>query len=590
MRKTQPLSLLLALTLLVAPRLAAAQEVCWFLGTAGGPGEVAVFDQATGLRLASVPELVDVALLPLDFTGRSALHELREDRPRLGADVPGAARIALPFARGSLYRFRRADAVGSGAAFGFFWINAGGTPRPLVERVDAAGIDPWLTKVAIAPDGQSFLAATTLAAGGDVLEVDLASGAVENRTALLPPLDVQANGLALLATWGVVTTRTGLLRFDRTPGAGAQPVALGSPAPAFFGDGVVCSDGGNMVAGTAGADAQSAHVWAFEKSGPAMQLSVTPMALSGPGFLPDAVAGPYLALSPDGSACLWRSEELTAEAWVRPTQLAAPPPVQVTRNAVFEDTLDSTGEFGFLDPTTALVVVGEADEAGGVDGADVYQVVLDPQSGATTVTNLSNTSGTLVPPFTKGTLKADAGVWQLEGFPGLLVFHDLSSNQGELAVVRAGQSGLQVLRTGVASVEAVARAGGRIGLITCATAGASELVSLPTTLDALTLHASLPSGFTLSAIAGRDDGWVGVLLDVPGGGSWIGRVHLPTSAAEVLIELALPLGRTLGFTPERLGFALDFTPQRSVGVTWGFGGQLGLYPMGGLPGFLLPIL
>lgn len=579
---SSPIPSLLALAALAAP--AASQRVTFLLGPPTGPADVAVFDEGSGVRLAAPGELQGIELLPIDFSGRTRLEELRDDRPHLRAGGPGG-RVLLPFEQGSLYRYRRPEAVG--ATYGFLWIDGGGEPHVVHERLEASGLDPWETKVAVAPDGSAFLAATAPAFGGDVLEVDLASATAELRTGAEPPLAVLPSGLALLADWGVVLTSQGVLRFDRLAGAEVEAVPIGAGAPAFLGDGVACSAGGGMVALAAGADPANAHVWGLERTGAAQQLSMSAMPLSGAGYLPEYRGGPYLALSPTADTCLWRTEGLaSAEAWVRPIQLAAPPPVQVTSNAFFEDTLDSTGEFGFLQNGTAMMLVGETDPLG-VDAADVYQVTVDPTSGATTVTNLSNTSGQLAPPFSKGSLSSD-GIWQVPGQDALLVFNDLPSNQGELGAVHAGVVGMQLLRTGVKGVQSVERAGTDVAIVAQDSSGTSELYSVPFALDALTVQASLGAGFTFSTLVGRSDGQVGVLLDVPGGGQWIGRVHLPTSTAEVLIETALPLGGTIGHTPGRLAFTVDFSPQRSAGVTWGTGGTFGLYAFGGRPGTLLP--
>ncbi len=553
------------------------QEASWFLGPPGGVGEVALFDQSTGRRLAVAQALQGIRLVPLDCVGRTALDALVPSVPRLLADVPGATRIVLPHENGSLYRFRRTDA--GGEVYGHLWVDPEGVPHALVERPAAAGADPWLTKIAIAPDGSAFLAAT---AAGELVEVALASGAVQDRGTAA---GVLPNGLRLLDEWGVVATAGALLRFDRAPGASVAAVPFPGGAPAFLGDGVVASEDGACAAVVAGPTSALVHVWTLERHGPAVQVSQTAMPLSGAGFLPEHADGPYLALSPLASACLWRSQGSSAEAWVRRTQLAAPPPVQVTADATFADTLDSTGEFGFFDELTAFVLVGESDPAG-MEGADVYRVEVDPTSGATTVANLSLTSGVATPPFDKGELKA-GGVLRLEGASGLLVHVDLSSDEGLLGVVRPDRSGLAVLRDGVSSIDAFARAGAHVALAVRDRDQASELVSLPLALDGVTVHATLPRGFEIAALAGESSGLLGVLLDVPDG-RWIGRVDLSTASAEVLAEVALPLGATIGWQASRLAFSVDWDATRSLGVEWGGARTLGLYATGGVPCHPLP--
>lgn len=574
----QPALLVPSAVLVALAGSARGQEASWFLGPPGGVGEVAVFDRTTGRRLAAPEALQGIQLVPLDCAGRTALDALAPSAPRLQSDVPGVTRIALPHENGSLYRFRRADA--SDAVYGHLWVDPQGVPHALVERpATASGADPWLAKVAIAPDGSAFLAAT---AAGELVEVELASGVTQSRGVAA---GVAPNGLRLLDEWGVVATAGALLRFDRAPGASVAAVPFPSGAPAFLGDGVVASADGKCAAVIAGASPALVHVWMLERTGPAAQVSQTAMALSGAGFLPEHSDGPYLALSPQASACLWRSQGASAEAWVRRTQLAAPPPVQVTADATFLDTLDSTGEFGFFDELTAFVLVGESDPAG-VEGADVYRVDVDPLSGATTVANLSLTSGVASPPFEKGELEA-GGVLRIEGAPGLLVHVDLPSDEGLLGVVRPGRPGLTVLRDGVASIDAVAPAGAHVALAVRDRDQASELLSLPLALDGITVHASLPRGFAIAALAGEPRGLLGVLLDVPGG-RWIGRVDLLAASAEVLAEVALPLGATIAWQTSRLAFSVDWDATRSLGVEWGGARTLGLFATGGVPCHPLP--
>ena len=64
-------------------------------------------------------------------------------------------------------------------------------------------------------------------------------------------------------------------------------------------------------------------VFVFERVGDGIQVTNDPSELSGAGFLPESSAGPYLALSEDGSVAAWRCEGVTREAFVQ----AVPEPV-----------------------------------------------------------------------------------------------------------------------------------------------------------------------------------------------------------------------------------------------------------------------
>ena len=580
------------LLLCALPPAAGGQAVSWFVGPPGGVGDITSFDESSAVQLPQIAQLSGIQFLPVDFVGRTSLNRLREDRARLESDVAGAARIVLPQAGGSIYRYRRDDL--STTAFGFFHLDSGGTPHVLFE-VSTNGSDPFLPKVGMAFDGGAFLAATTVAAGGDVFEIDLQTGAT-NRTSTLAPLAVQQNGLGLLDGWGVVVTDGDTWRFDRASSATPTQLTYSGTAPAFLGDCVVGSSDGTTAVVTGGASASSLHVWAFASNGPASCVSSNAGTITGGGFLPETPDGPYLALSSDGSTCLWRTEEptgianeTTGEVWARLTRLAAPTAVQISADARFEDTLDSTGDFDFFNPGRAVVLVGEEDENGGIDGGDLYQVDIDPVSGVVTTTNLSGTSGVSSPPFVRGTLKSEAGIYRVPGTASLLVHEDLSSGEGNLGIVTGGVPGFRLLKSDVAEVASVGFSGGHIALMVKGTNGFSQFLSVPPSLSTANVLATLGGGFEFARLASGMNGWASVLIDVPGGGQWIGRLDTVSGFAEVLVEVGLPLGQTVGFTPTSVGFTVDVSPQRSFAVRWGGGVDVGLFPVGNRPAYFLPV-
>jgi len=310
------------------------------------------------------PELAGITLEPLDFNGRTDLSSLAPESPRLRADVPGANRVELPAHSGSLYRYSRAVPGGPGLRHGLFVVDASAAARPLFEMqgvgANLAAV-PFLTRVALAPDGSRVLVATKQSAGGDLFEIDVASGNSINRTSSLAPQRFAPAGLQLGPSWGIAATATGVLRFDLSNASDAQALTFGGAVPAWFSGEVVLSSNGEHAATIAGDAFDSAYTFAFDLAGDALQVSTQPAWLSGAGFLPEASHGPYLAISDDGSQCAWRTEGATREAFVARVPAAQPAvEEQVTADANYMDTLDEIGQFFFGRLSTRLsIAVGE---------------------------------------------------------------------------------------------------------------------------------------------------------------------------------------------------------------------------------------
>lgn len=215
-----------SLTRLACPLFLAgvpSAQATLFKGPPGGEGDVLVF-AAPGPAHARPPELQGIVLLSVDATGRSDFTRFQPDQPRLLSDVPLATRLVLPQDHGSLYRYRRERE--GGADFGYFVVRANGLASFLVAfpgTGPAGSDDPIPAPVAVSSAGDAFLVATSTAAGGDLFEIEVESGAVQPLTAGLPPLDVLPQGLALMPRWGVALTSRGPLRFLR---GGGTPVSV----------------------------------------------------------------------------------------------------------------------------------------------------------------------------------------------------------------------------------------------------------------------------------------------------------------------------------------------------------------------------
>ncbi len=344
-----------------------------------------------------------IRLLPLEVNGRTELTRTDPAQGWRHDDVPGASRVSLPAERGSLFHFE-ADLGAGVRSFGFFWIDASGLARPAIERNGSGPAndrDPFQARVAASADGLTMLCATTREAGGDLLEVELATGNVIDRTANQPPRLWLAQSLCLAPQWGLAMYADGMQSFRRLPAAQASALSLGSPAPTWYPGDVALSVSGSYGVFVAGSSMLSADVFVVDANGSVARATQTPAAISPAGYLPEQLDGPYLSVSDDGSQCAWRTEGLTREAFLArvPWQVAAPE-VQLTSNANFTDTIDEVGQFAFRPNTGLVFSAGErAAPAGGIGKLDVFSAVLPPGTGAPTLQNLSQSSGLVAPPF-----------------------------------------------------------------------------------------------------------------------------------------------------------------------------------------------
>jgi hypothetical protein len=598
--QTSHLAALLApLALASAAPQGAPTRVALFVGPPGGVGDVVLADEAGGAA-APVPGLAGVRLLPIDAAGRSAWTALLADQPRVRTDVAGAARVLLPGGAGSLYRFRRDGTAG--AAFGLFHVDASGAAEIVLELAGSGpsgDADPLLERVGVAAAGDAVLVATTPAAGGDLVELDLASGVAVNRTPTLGPLTLDASGGRLLPTWGVAVAQEGLVRFDRAAGAVAALVPVtGIPAPAWWDGGVAVSADGSTAATIAGAAPDAGHVLCLGRTGTAEPVDPAPQHLSGAGFLPGSHGGPYLALSADGTTAAWRTvvpetptQAASREAWlgrVQPT--AGDAPEQLTKDGHFSDTLDETGLIGFVSATTALLGVGELADpsvpgASDIDGMDLYLATRNPD-GTTTIANATLTSGVAVEPFQKGELATEEGVFLLDAGGALVV----SKDQDLLARLVPGAPGLVPLLPQTKDLSRVERAGDRL-LIEARHATAAvdrRLYAYDPATDAIGLLGSLPSAAAVTRHATRSDGRVAFAVELPGK-QWIARADLVAGSGQLATGLPLVYGPALGFTSTgTLALTVGAPGAPAFAIAWTPAGGVVLLPLAPAPAQVLP--
>ena len=381
--------LVAALILACAAVPLAAQSVPFARKTAAGTSEIWRLDE-----LGGPPQLVisGVSFLPVDLAGAAASDRLRMDRPTLQGVGEPAPHVRLP-GGGSLYR------VAWNTDTALLHVDADGVPRVLLA---VAGPSALSTRIAVSVYGNRALVATTLAAGGDVYLVDLAASTAVNLTAASPPLAVDETSLRLTsqAAWFVVGGV--LYRAPLLPPAEAQAVATAAMGGPVL-DELAAATGADCVAAIVGPPDDIRRIVVVPLVG--SPVLVTPTA--GDYDLPSYAdpLGPFLALSPDGELIAYRelvgdSEELFVKDVLLPD-----PELHVTVEPQFPVYIDNVGVLGFSAPKRLCFFGGDSNISG-VSGqelmasADMYMADLSTP-GQPVYTNLTQTNGQSVPPFTQ---------------------------------------------------------------------------------------------------------------------------------------------------------------------------------------------
>lgn len=574
----------------------AADDVT-FRGAAGGVGDVVVHASSGGAPTIP-PGLAGVQLLPIDCVGRSPLLSLLPDSPRRFA-VSGATRVRFPLQPGqparSLYHFRR-DASGT-TSFGFFVVDPSGA-RIALER---SGVgqnntqNPFLSTVALETTGGAFLAATVAADGNRLFEVQLQPALVVERTPVGGSSPHKLGGLALTDSLGIAVTEGGVLRFAPAIAGPAAAVSL-PPGTSWFEGSVVVSGDGSSAAFVAGSSPTSAHVWMVRDQGLPTCVSSSPAALSGAGYEPQSQSGPHLALSTDGSFCMWRTEGLTREAWIGTTRAnGTGPDALVTGDPAFVDTLDNPAEFLFVSARRALFLMGEYDpQTQGVENADAFQLDLRTgPSGAiySTLTNITSTSTASGAPFTGGELSREDGIFLLPGNRHLIAHLDGSSQQGSLLLSQLGAkpSLPSTVLPDVRSLDGIAWSAGELlfDIRRTPPQRTRELWSLRLP-GPPTRRVSISDGFDFGPLNANAVGDFTMLV-MSGPNRWLARLQ---NGGQPELFLRTPAPIALGPTIDDAGVvhtSLDISATQSLLGSWlPNGGILGVSTQGS--GFFLPAM
>jgi len=382
-----------------------------------------------------------------------------------------------------------------------------------------------------------------------------------------------------------LVSHTGASTIGHNPGT--PPAA----ALTYFGQGMAKSADGSTVALIAGTDAAHAHVFTVGATGPSVCVNDVPAPIADPGY--GTLNGPTLALSPDGRRAAWKTmiqtpNLTTGECFSRkvPVQ-ATPPELQITATQNFTDTLNDTGVIAFFDPNSVVLIVGEFNGVLGMEKADIFRATF--QAGAPQFTNLTNTSGdTTVPFLSKGDINTADGIYQIPGGAGSVYFVSGSSGQGELRRLNTAAATSELIRSGVAAVDFVERAGANFVLgIEHDQPAQRELLRMPFDLSQPETSLGLMDlTQTFVAHNGAANGLLAFAHNL-GGAQRLVQTQLANGTSHVLGGPVV-VGPVLGFDGSGAVLASIQDTQRVYFVGWSLSGNVGTYGTGPLGSIVLP--
>lgn len=542
--------LTLCANLAIAGSVFAQDLVSVFEGPLGGHGTVSLYDAQTGAFVASPPELALVQWLAFDFAGRTELYQFHPGRPRRFTDLANAARLRLPQGHGSLYHFARPGVAGQ-SSYGFVLVPPTGLPRILLERPGigvGGGRNPFLSHVAVTPDGSAILVATQGEAGGDLLEIStVGSPTVFDRTANTAPARIFPWGLVLGPTHGFAMTNFGLLRFDRASAADASFVTFGADAPpTYYSGNLATSDNLNHVVFTAGTSPSQLNVYSASGSGVARRATTSAGVVSPMGSATDGTSGPWLAVSDDGLWCAWRTTIGVAnECMVARAELTPSPAEQLSSDARFLDTLDEVALFAFRGPGRLQFAVGEQNPGGFPGKMDLFSADLST-GAAPQISNLTQTSGQTVAPFTVPPDLEPSTLVMLPDQSGILI-HDDGGQAGDLFLWREGQPGLSVVLPSVKSFDSIDFGGPGASLGVRRGNNTREFHRATSALTGLALVASSATGASFEHPLARGDGWTAFIESTAVSGR-LDRIDTLGGAGDSLLGGPAQFGGAMGWS------------------------------------------
>lgn len=568
--------LLLALLTFV-PASVGAQTMPWALEVPGGHALWQVDDVTLGAGpwtgIGAIPAPLE--FLSVELPGYALADGLRADLPRLADALDPAPHVRLPV-EGSLYRVRSAGSTH------LLMVRTDGSLQSLFSAVDNGPEAAILPGLAVSRSGDHVLIATSLAAGGNALVIELTpTGNTIDLTLTLPPLTISATSMRLGSdtAWFLADGALYRATLGVPPPAGETaavvPVTL-APGETLQEE-TVASGNGQVLAVLSEDALGDRTIHLAGATGPADALSAAPAAYDLPDY--HSPVGPFVVLSEDGSQIAWRQTLLLKkEVFTRPTGLGGPLS-QLTGDALFIDTIDNVGILGFQGNDVLLFAAGEAN-AGAIGSADFFRVDLGL---GTEPVNITKTSGQSNAPFTaKGTLDV-VGVMTDPTATALLVAID--PDNGDHGLLRLPIDGLSPgveFMNGLLFAPQVIPAGSHVLLFS-----QPDLPSFPrrvhrlSATGQLTLLADVPdaAALVLDRFAVDRTGNQAAFVASAGPG-----LELPG-----LVDLATPSLSAAWLTILGVSPRVAFTPTGRLAAGVGFGG-LGPYAWVGFTGFSTGVL
>lgn len=402
MNPSAPTSLLLCL--LATPL--AAQSLTLAEGAAQGQLKLLVHDE-TRSGLPSKVFLDKVGFLPLEITQRTAMQDLRTDRPRRKSSQ-GLWRIELP-SGGRIFRYQRSG----GTRFGYLLIRSNGAPLVLLELA-GAGLggtsDPFADRFGVSADGKH--AAISTAAGALYLvRLDGGAYASSKTPARLVPVTGVVEAKSLAVGKRVLFFQTGKTRLWRLALIDkSKPVEIGPPiAPGGrLEEEMALSGDGSRLAFLAGPK-KLQHIYIAGEAGRAARVTSKAAKYEDAGYLPETTLGPSLLLDEKGLQLFYVDSTIRDEIYVR--DLLRPLGLlHITSNTHFKPYI-GTGVLPAFVAGKLMVGIGNPK------AFDWYLA----DSGKGTVLNLSLSKGNTKPPYGAGSLNFNAGSSLAGGKKGVVV-------------------------------------------------------------------------------------------------------------------------------------------------------------------------
>ena len=388
-----------------------------------------VDDYGNGTQL----KLPSFRFLGIDLMGYAEVLRLRVDLPHDVRDDTPAEHVMLP-GGGSLYRIQLATSSA------ILHVHSNGRVSLHAITPDVAGIPAIKEEIAVSSEGRYAFVATTQAAGGNVLRLDLRRpNAPLNLTAGLAPFNVEAESLRGSEHAAFFLADSKIWRATPASNWLASEVALPLLPEEEPEEESVLSNSGKVLVILARSEEDQGRYLAIHIAGPVVVVTPTPGAYDLPQY--DHPLGPFVAISPIDHRLGFRTmtEGLADELFIADIVLPSTPE-HLTAEPVFPAYVDNVGVFAFSAPNMFCFFAGDV-QLSGLDPEEMIGKGEMYMADVTDITNVSfinvtRTNGHATPPFANpGTLRFSEALMDPEATRFFLLGEDADDSEN-LYVVR----------------------------------------------------------------------------------------------------------------------------------------------------------